>query len=345
MLLLALFIRRSTVWTLPAGKRKLHTGHNAAAQPRRYTVLSCAALAMASAACIPPSPYTDPAGFLAITDATGHRSLDMGDYFACTDLGHKHCIVNAAVVVGVCVPYACGVADIVNASGPLFLDYIAPQAPIIPYAAALSGVLTATCNDGSAAYTLDSNGEAFMAGLAAMAAAVLVATLCVLSRRVGGGKHAPHRRGHTAASASSRHHTVGAEADSRGGGRPSSRCAALLATCGRDLADKTSLTRTLPAVFQCGNQRTGGKAEGGGVGLAGTPRAVDFSALNGIRVLSISLVILGHTFLMGLTTGETALHRRVFWRWRTELLASLSPCCYYDDPTINCPLPFQAAPP
>src|SRR4051794_15248604 len=99
-----------------------------------------------AATCLPPDPFTDPTTYFSLTDASGHRSSDLGNYNACLDGSFRHCVLSAGgISVGMCLPAACGVEDITNTSSPIFGSYIFSQANVIALMI-LSGRLTATCS-------------------------------------------------------------------------------------------------------------------------------------------------------------------------------------------------------
>lgn len=79
--------------------------HERAAHPRPPS---------SGAACAFP---TDPVALLRLTEATGRRTHDIGDFDACTRLGYGHCLLqiggDLGLPVGVCLPHAC-VHDLMN---------------------------------------------------------------------------------------------------------------------------------------------------------------------------------------------------------------------------------------
>ena len=246
-------------------------------------------------ACVPPDPVNDFQRYLALTDATGKRSLDMGNYYACLDAGNRYCLLSAGgKPIGACVPSECSTADVANMTSPIFVDYISLQAPIVPYAASLTGSYSAKCNDDSGdAFPLGPESQAVITFFSVAVLGVLLATLCVLARR-----RPTHHKRYSAAGAEttdSIHSSEGERGDARTGRTNA------WAKIGSDLVQSASLTRTLQAVLGGGQARLAPHSSNGTAksreGGERDSRSADLSSFNGVRVLSISLVILGHSLL------------------------------------------------
>ena len=209
-------------------------------------------------ACTAPSPLD--ASFFSLTDATGHRTNDFGNFDSCRALGDaQHCVVIADdILLGVCVPSSCGTGDLVNTSSSIWRDYPVLQAPFLLVleiaAAASNSTLAVTAYCGTDALELGAEVGVTAVTLAVLSAVVLVCTARELLRPHG---HSPHSGSVT--------------------GPRSQRLAALLA-CMRS----SSLTVTLPPLLGADVPRP----------LAhGTAR---LDALDGVRALSALLVVLGH---------------------------------------------------
>lgn len=220
------------------------------------SVLVKAYTATLHGACLPPDPLLP--SYFALTDATGHRSGDLGNYDACVENENQHCVLADAsgLFIGACVPSACGVSDVTDPLAPI-RGYLLGQAPVI--ALLNASTLTAHCGNNAVPWEAGSYGT--VAALSVAALAVLGATLYAALQRVNGDNA---RRG--------------------GAKPPAPRLSAPLNACLRSSALSTTVPRML----------------GQGSAQRRTQNA-HLLAFDGVRVLSLSLVVLGHTLFFPLT--------------------------------------------
>ena len=191
-----------------------------------------------------------------MTGASGHQPGDVGNLDLCLFNGFQHCSIQdktSGLFSGACLPRNCGVADVTNATSPIW-QHILVTVPV--WAAVLpTANLVAYC--GTQAFPVDDGAAKTLAALAVAATAVLIATLYTLAVR------APRKGAEVAAP------------------NAANRLPPALDT----LLRAASLSTTLPRLF----------------GAAPPSRARDeaaprLAAFDGVRVLSLSLVVLGHSF-------------------------------------------------
>ena len=202
--------------------------------------------------CVIPTDFMT---LLGLTDATGRRTHDLGNYDACKASGYGYCLLqiggDGGTPVGVCLPGACerellACGNATQCMATVAGQYILQVAPIIGIFEAIYDndlPIMATCGDG-AQTSWPAGGILTVFALAALAAAVAVATIFIATR--------------TQAS------------------KP------MVTPWIAALASRISLTTTLPPVLSAAPRRR-------------RPGSADLGAMDAVRALSTACVILGHT--------------------------------------------------
>ena len=227
-----------------------------------------------SAMCTAPSA-SDPS-YGPLSSATGTKPNDFGDYDGCLDGGFQHCILRAngwlSLTIGACVPADCGPSDVSNTSSQIWKGYIVQTAPDWAIAQALEGSsFSVTATCGNNRIPWSSGAVVTASALALLLAVVLAATVYTAIYPVSGIK-----------------------AKSETGGAQASAGASVLDTILRGC----SLTSTLPPLLGYSSRR------------APSPVTAQLDSLDGVRVVSMCLVILGHstgTFLFGAVNSQDVL--------------------------------------
>lgn len=160
-------------------------GRLAGARPA--TILPAAEMRTAAdETCVIPTDYL---ARLALTDNTGQRTHDLGNYDACLALGNtSYCLLqigaDGGTPIGLCLPSACepellSCTSVTECEATVAWQYALSVAPILAVIEALGGnavPIIATCGDG-AHTSWPAGAIATVAALAALAAAVAASTL------------------------------------------------------------------------------------------------------------------------------------------------------------------------
>jgi peptidoglycan/LPS O-acetylase OafA/YrhL len=200
----------------------------------------------------PAAPY-----FGEMTSFSGRGLLDLGNLDECLFRGYQHCSImdkTTGAYFGACIPYNCGVADMLNSSAPIW-SLLLLQFPQWQYIINDGSNADLTVSCGYNPFPVDTGATYTLFALAAAAVIVVFSSFYALA-------------------------ISGSKAKS-GGIFPESLDKMLRAT---------SLTTTIPRLL--------GSAPPARARDESTPR---LTALDGVRVLSLSLVVLGHSFFFPFT--------------------------------------------
>ena len=232
-------------------------------------------------ACLPPDPaigyYYD------IVSFSGRADGDMGNLDACLFAGFAHCVVQdgaTGIVAGACLPHNCGPADVQNVSAPIWghLALINPALQVVYGEGPGRANVVAHC--GPQTFPFDAHAAQTIAGLAVAALIALLATAYALAFPLAVA--AQRKRAKSALASAS----LMATSASVVAGEVLPPLPAALDVMLRAAA----LTTTVPRLL----------------GTAPPARARDASApqldaFDGVRVLSLSLVVLGHSLFFPLS--------------------------------------------